>query len=288
MQKQLESAHLKVIINSFGAELCSVKNNNSVEFIWQANKEVWARHAPVLFPIVGKLKENFFVYENTKHELSQHGFARDMDFELIEDSSNSCTFELTSIPETLKKFPFDFVFQINYLLQENKLITNYKVINPSHKSLLFCVGAHPGFNCPLLPNESFNDYYLEFEKNTYKLTELDNGLRTDVKKNLILTDNKLFLNKDVFSKDALVFENNQINKISLCSVKSDRKITLESKDWPYFGIWSKTGNAEFVCLEPWYGIADESKTNNELIKKEGMIELAPNAEFNCSFSLIFN
>ncbi len=288
MQKQLVSSQLKVTINSFGAELCSVKNNNNLEFIWQANKAIWARHAPVLFPIVGKLKDNFFVYENIKHELSQHGFARDLDFKLIQDSSNSCTFELTSNPETLEKFPFEFVFQINYLLLENNLITSYKVINPSNKPLFFSVGAHPGFNCPLLPNESFTDYYLEFEKNTYDLTELDNGLRTDVKKNLTLTDNKLVLNADVFNKDALVFENSQINKVSLCSSKSAHKVTLESTDWPFFGIWSKKGSEDFVCLEPWYGIADATTTNNELVKKDGIIELAPNTEFNCSFSILFN
>lgn len=288
MQKQLASTQLKVTINSFGAELCSVKNNNGIEFIWQANKEVWARHAPVLFPIVGKIKDNFFIYENIKHEMPQHGFARDMNFKLVEDSPNSCTFELTSSSETLEKFPFEFIFQINYLLLENKLTTNYKVINPSNKPVFFSVGAHPGFNCPLLPNESFNDYYLEFENNTYQITELNNGLRTDAKKNLILTDNKLFLNADVFSKDALVFENTQINKISLCSIKSDHKITLESSGWPYFGIWSKSGNTEFVCLEPWHGIADKVTCLNELVEKDGIIELAPNTEFNCSFSLIFN
>ncbi len=288
MQTKLRSNQLHVSINSFGAELSSVKNNNGIEFIWQADKELWARHAPVLFPIVGKLKDSFFVYENIKHELSQHGFARDMDFKLIEALSDSCTHELTSSPETLEKFPFEFVFQINYLLHENKLITNYKVINPSNKALLFSVGAHPGFNCPLLPNESFNDYYLEFEKNSYQLTELDNGLRTDAKSNLVLSDNKLFLNTDVFSKDALVFENGQINKVSLCSAKSEHTITLESSGWPYFGIWSKKGCDNFVCLEPWYGIADATTTNNELVKKDGIIELAPNTEFNCSFSIVFN
>ena len=288
MQTKLRSNQLHVSINSFGAELSSVKNNNGIEFIWQADKELWARHAPVLFPIVGKLKDSFFVYENIKHELSQHGFARDMDFKLIEALSDSCTHELTSSPETLVKFPFEFVFQINYLLHENKLITNYKVINPSSKALLFSVGAHPGFNCPLLPNESFNDYYLEFEKNSYQLTGLDNGLRTDAKSNLVLSDNKLFLNTDVFSKDALVFENGQINKVSLCSAKSEHTITLESSGWPYFGIWSKKGCDNFVCLEPWYGIADAITTNNELVKKDGIIELPPNTEFNCSFSIVFN
>jgi galactose mutarotase-like enzyme len=288
MQVRIESKELKVGINSFGAELCSVKNDNGLEFIWQANNNVWARHAPVLFPIVGKLKDNVFVYEGKKHELSQHGFARDMAFEIIDSASDSGTFRLRSSTETKEKFPFDFVFQINYQLVKNKLIISYKVINPSHKPLLFSVGAHPGFNCPLLPNEKFEDYYLEFEKNAFDRTQLDNGLRLDAKTKLSLTNNQLFLHKDLFNKDALVFENGQINKVSLCSYKSNHKITLECLAWPYFGIWSKSGNKDFICLEPWQGIADKASTSNEFEKKDGIIQLAPNKEFNCSFSLIFN
>jgi len=287
MQFKIQSSTLKATFNSIGAELCSVKNNNGVEFIWQANKSVWARHAPVLFPIVGKLKDNFFNYDNQKHELPQHGFARDMNFELLEGSSESCTFQLQSNDKTKQIFPFDFVFQINYQLVDNKLITSYKVNNPSYKPLFFSVGAHPGFNCPLLPNETFSDYYLEFEKSNYNLTQLDNGLRLDVKNTLNLPNKKLFLSKELFHKDALVFENNQINKVSLCSSKSDHKITIENEGWPYFGIWSKNENQQFVCLEPWHGIADKANGLNEFIKKDGIIELAPYAEFNCSFSLFF-
>lgn len=287
MQYQLRSNSLNITINTFGAELCSVKNNSGIEFIWQANKEVWARHAPVLFPIVGKLKNNFFVFENKRYVLAQHGFARDMNFELIKGSEESCTFQLKSNAQTIEQFPFEFVFQIHYQLIENKLITSYKVFNPNNKPLFFSVGAHPGFNCPLLPSETFEDYYLEFEKNKYDLTLLDNGLRLDTKSDLKITDTKLFLNKEVFNKDALVFENGQINKLSLCSSKSEHKITIECEAWPYFGIWSKSNTAKFVCLEPWQGIADCANSLSELVKKEGIIKLAPNAEFNCAFSLIF-
>jgi galactose mutarotase-like enzyme len=129
MLTQLSSDQLKITINSLGAELCSVKNNKDVEFIWQANKDVWARHAPVLFPVVGKLKDNFFVFDEKKYELPQHGFARDAEFNLKQSSSSSCTFELTSNSETKQKFPFDFVFQIQYELKRNKLTTTYNVFN---------------------------------------------------------------------------------------------------------------------------------------------------------------
>ena len=287
MQTSLESNKLKVTINSFGAELCSVKNKNGLEFIWQAKKDVWARHAPVLFPIVGKLKDNFFVFEGNRYELPQHGFARDMKFELTEHSTSTCTFEINANTETKNNFPFEFRFQINYQLLENKLITTYKIFNPSAKPIFFSVGAHPGFNCPLLPNENYNDYYLEFEKNSFSQTQLNNGLRIDSKSDLLLQNNKLFLSKELFDNDALVFENDQIDGLSLCSSVSEHKITLECQNWPFFGVWTKKGNTEFVCLEPWQGIADNINSSNELTKKDGIIELAPNSEFVCSFSLVF-
>lgn len=288
MQTPLESNSLKVLINNFGAEICSIKNNDGLEFIWQANKDVWARHAPVLFPIVGKLKDDFFIFEGNKYELPQHGFARDMVFEIIQNDSGSCTFQLKSSAETKQKFPFDFIFQINYQLVENKLITGYKVVNPSAKPLFFSLGAHPGFNCPLLPNETFEDYYLEFEKNGFVKTHLTNGLLLDTKAKSEFDNNQLHLKKELFDKDALVFENNQINSISLCSSKSNHKITLECEDWPYFGIWSKKNNQNFICLEPWYGITDKANSFNEIEKKEGVIVLAPDDTFSCEFFLIFN
>ncbi|MDP1801441.1 MAG: aldose 1-epimerase family protein [Bacteroidota bacterium] len=288
MQTEIGSNLLSVKINSFGAEVCSVKNNNGVEFIWQANKDVWARHTPVLFPIVGKLKDNFFVHEGKRYELPQHGFARDMEFEAIEQNDNSSTFQLVSNNETKAKFPFEFKLQINYSVIENRLETQYKIINPSGKIIYFSVGAHPGFNCPLLPNETFENYYLEFETGSFFQTQLNNGLRTDAKTNLKLKDQKLFLTKEIFDKDALVFEDRQINTVSLCSSVSKHKITMHCKGWPYFGIWTKKGNQQFVCLEPWYGITDHENSTNELLKKHGVIQLAANSEFTAQFSLIFS
>lgn len=287
MKHTLTSNEISLTINSQGAELSSVKNRNGLEFIWQAKPDVWARHAPVLFPIIGKLKNNQFIFEGKTYELPQHGFARDMELSLKEKNDTSCVFELRSDANTKKVFPFDFVFQIIYILNGNKLTIKYNVKNPGSDALFFSIGAHPAFNVPLQANETFEDYYLEFEKNNYNVTILNEGLRTSSKQNLEVKDKKLFLSKNLFDRDALVFENSQIDSMALCSSKSNHKIIMHSKNFPYFGIWSKKGCTQFVCLEPWFGIADHENTNQNFSQKEGIISLNANEEFVCEFELRF-
>lgn len=287
MAIELFSPLLKIKIDQKGAELCSVTNNDGVEYIWQANADIWPRHAPVLFPIVGKLKNDEFIHEDKSFTLPQHGFARDMNFELVASELNFCTFQLQSNEHTRSKFPFDFIFEVRFDLVDSTLKTSYKVYNPSKETLRFSLGAHPGFNCPLLPEESMKDYFLEFESDNYKQTLLHNGLLSDEKLNLNLIDNKLQLSPSVFDKDALVFENNQINKISLCSKTSAHKIIMECENWPYFGIWSKKGCDKFVCLEPWFGIADNINSTKKFTDKNGLIHLAGGEEFKASFSTSF-
>lgn len=287
MQTHLISELLQVVINHHGAELSSVKNYAGLEYIWQADKSVWPRHAPVLFPIVGKLKDNCCSINNNNYELNQHGFARDSVFSLVSHSNTSCTFELTSNEESRQKFPFDFIFQVSYELDSDTLHTRYKIINPSEQALLFSVGAHPGFNCPLETNESFEDYYLKFEKTNLTITELNGGLLSEQRIPLQLEEDELRLNSRTFDEDALVFENNQINTISLLSKRSNHKIQLDCKHWPYFGIWSKKGCTQFICLEPWYGVADKENTQHVFAEKAGLIKLEAKKQFDCSFSITF-
>lgn len=284
----LSSAHLTVKFKKQGAELCSVKNKTGTEFIWQGNPDVWPRHAPVLFPIVGRLANNKYNENGVDFELGQHGFARDMVFNLVEQTDDSCCFELQANESSKKNYPFDFNLKIGYQLNGSILTTTYKIYNPSSAMLPFSIGAHPGFRCPLLNHETFEDYYIRFEGNNYELSLLSNGLRTGQKKTLLLTNKTLDLNPELFNNDALVFENRQINTISLCSKKSAHCITLSSVNWPYFGIWTKRGCTEFICLEPWHGIADLESANGELQSKEGLHWLAPKSEFSAFFSLEFN
>lgn len=286
MQTKLSSPELIVTLNFFGAEICSIKNKTGTEFIWQADKAVWPRHAPVLFPIVGRLKDNYYNFKNKTYNLSQHGFARDMEFELFSSSASECVFQITDNEATLEKFPFRFVFQIRYSLNGNKLTTAYTVKNTGTEDLFFSMGAHPGFNCPLLTGETFEDYSLVFEKNNFSLSLLSNGLRPGGKKELTLQNNTLPLSHKLFENDALVFENTQIEKITLAS--HHHRIELECNGWPYFGIWGKKEKAPFVCLEPWYGIADKTDSDCMLEHKQGIISLKAGKEFNCSFSMTFS
>lgn len=287
MQHQLFSNQLTVSINALGAELCSVKNANGVEFIWQADKSVWARHAPVLFPIVGKLKDDTYFFENRSYQLSQHGFARDLNFDLIASSNNTCTFRLQANEKTKQYFPFEFVLDIKYSLNENELKIEYLIFNPASKNLYFSIGAHPAFNIPLEKSEVFEDYSLQFSANTFDRTKLQNGLISNATSTLNLLNKQLKLSTSLFNEDALVFENSQIDEISLFSTKNAHKITLNCKNWPFFGIWSKKGCREFVCLEPWYGIADSVDSNQVLTEKKGIICLESQKTFTCAYSIAF-
>ncbi|HOZ86551.1 MAG TPA: aldose 1-epimerase family protein [Bacteroidia bacterium] len=282
MQHQLISEQLNVLINCAGAEICSVKNKRGTEYIWGGNAQVWARHAPVLFPIVGRLKNDVYTFNGSVYHLGQHGFARDTPFELVKKNETSCVFELCATPETRRLYPFDFNLQIGYELKGSRIYCTYTIKNPSGKPLIFSIGAHPGFYCPLGAGEKFEDYYLEFEHDTFMKTILEAGLRLGTEK-FHVADKKLFLSESLFDNDALVFENNQVNKVSLRSSRSGYAVTVGCAGWPYFGIWGKKGNSEFICLEPWYGIADKADASGALEQKTGIITLAPQKDFNCSF-----
>jgi galactose mutarotase-like enzyme len=286
---QIQNNLLSVKVNSFGAELCSVlSKETAIEYIWQADKTIWARHAPNLFPIVGKLKEGEFLYESHSYKLSQHGFARDSEFICIEKTNDYLLFQLAESEQTLQQYPFRFKFQIGYKLIGNKLETSYTVFNPDTKDLYFSVGAHPAFNCPLQKNESFSDYQLIFpHKDSLTINTLNDGLITSQTKQIVLNDNNLNISKQLFDNDALVFMNSQIEEVQLVSEKSKHGVTLISKNWPYFGIWTKKNTEYFVCLEPWYGIADSETANRDITKKTGIIKLAPEQHFTCSFDLLF-
>lgn len=284
----LENNLISLKIKDIGAELCSLyEKHHDVEYIWYGDKSIWGRNAPVLFPIVGKVNNNTYKVNKESYSLPQHGLARDYTFDLIEKTDISLCFELLYSEETLKIYPFKFKFQIEYKLIENILEINYKVINIDGKTIYFSLGSHPGFNCPLYSNENFNDYYLELEK----LETLDTmclntkGYFNNKTKPFLINENKICLNYDIFKKDALVFKNLKSESITLKSVKNQRQVKVNFKGFPYLGIWTKGTDAPFVCIEPWYGLADFEDFTGELKDKEGVLELKVNEEFNAKMSI---
>jgi galactose mutarotase-like enzyme len=279
----ISNKKISISVNTAGAELTSFKSDGT-ELLWQADKTIWPRYAPVLFPIVGKLKDNSYTYHGSTYNLGQHGFARDKEFSLIHQTQHLFEFELRDNKETFAVFPFQFSLRITYELNENALMVRYAVMNPGNEALLFSIGAHPGFNCKRVPGETLSDLYLEFENKTeLEATVLKDGLLSDELNAILLDNGKLDLNPSLFENDALVFKNRQIEKVTLSSKRSPVKISLQCKDWPYFGIWSKKGSDAFVCLEPWYGITSSMNPDPEIASKEGIITLGPNKSFETRF-----
>ncbi len=288
MQSTIQNEFLKVTVKAAGAELTSIfHKQKQKELLWNANPEFWSRHAPVLFPIVGKLKNNSFTVSGNSYSLPQHGFARDTDFELLQQSENAVVFTLKSTAETLKKYPFDFELQLKYSLDGLKLNTQYTVINTGENKLPFSIGAHPAFVCPMNENETLADYYLEFEKQeTLDRHLLSDGLFNGETERVMTATNFLALNEELFLKDAIVFKNMQSTYMILKSKKSDYTLRFSFEGFPYFGIWSKE-NSGFLCLEPWCGISDRFDFDGEIYQKEAIETLSPTQIFERVFSVEF-
>ncbi|QKF78033.1 aldose 1-epimerase family protein [Arcobacter defluvii] len=286
MTFELKNDFLKVKINSFGAELNSLqKIDNSCEYIWQANSKYWARHSPILFPIVGRLKEDSYFYKDKKYSMSQHGIARDKEFEVVNKKENFIEFRLCSDEKSFEIYPFSFELYLSYKLEKSSLIISYKVVNKSDEKILFSIGAHPAFNWTLDENEKKEDYFLEFEVDKIKRYFLDEKGLLFKSDDLKLENNKLFLNEELFKDDALVFEDSNIKQVVFKSVKNEKFIKVNFDNFPYLGIWSKPSGAPFLCIEPWFGVADDKNSNQKLEEKKGINSLKKDEEFFCFYSI---
>ncbi|MGZ5243506.1 MAG: aldose 1-epimerase family protein [Bacteroidia bacterium] len=284
MTESIENDFLKVEISRLGAELKSVYNKQkSQEYLWQGDANWWPRSAPVLFPIVGKLNNNSYKVDSQTYSLPQHGFARDMEFEMLEKSADSIVFSLRSTEETLAKYPYSFSLKITYRLKGNRLFTQYTIENNGSGEMYFSIGAHPGFVCPMYENETLEDYYIELEhEETLERHLLDNGLFNG-ESEIIMTDTKILsLHPVLFEKDAVVFKNMRSTYMFLKSKKSDYYLKFSFAGFPYFGIWQKPG-APFICLEPWCGIADNKGLDGSFSEKEGIVKLGENEVFEREF-----
>lgn len=279
MNYTISNSEITATINSKGAELISLKKNER-EYIWEGNPKFWGKHSPILFPIVGTLKENFFIHNNKKFELTRHGFARDNEFEIVECSDNKVVFLLLSSIATLKNYPFDFVLQVIYTLKKNNLKISYKVKNNSPEKFPFSIGGHPAFALP----QKFEDYSLLFEKQeTLTSYELENDLVSNKTKTFELKEKQFPLDYSTFENDALIFKIMESKSIEILE-KQKPMLKFSFNDFPNFGIWTKT-NAPFICLEPWLGYSDTSNANGNLFDKEGIIILEKDKTFKASFNI---
>jgi len=282
----LSNDNITVIINAKGAELQSIRNNG-IEYVWQADAKFWGKHAPVLFPVVGELKDGKYIFKNKEYKLSRHGFARDKTFETEQKDSTCAVFTLKSDEETFAVYPFEFIFHIEYSLRERELCCKYEIQNINDHTMYFSVGGHPAFNVPLNKNLLYTDYFLQFENDDeLKRYLLQNGLLSGETESVQLDNKILKLKRELFYKDAIVLKHINSKSIALKSNKDLRGLKFKFDGFPFFGIWAAK-DAPFVCLEPWCGVADNIHHDTNFKTKEGINKLAAGETWTRTWSVEF-
>lgn len=284
MTTTISNSVVSVTINHKGAELISFKRTDSDrEYIWEGNPDFWGKHSPILFPIVGTLKNNSYTYKNNTYELARHGFARDMDFNLVSRKESEAVFLLSSNVITKEKYPFEFELLIIYSLHNSELIISYKVINKDADAMPFSIGGHPAFAL----TKNFEEYSLEFETDENLISyQLENDLLSEKTKQIDLIENRLPLTYSLFENDALIFKELKSKQIRVLE-SGIPILNFNFNDFPNFGIWTKI-NAPFICLEPWIGYSDVLSTTGNIVEKEGIqiIESNSSKEFNFTIEIL--
>jgi galactose mutarotase-like enzyme len=265
---------ITAIVKADGAELCSLKNAEGRELLWQAGPE-WPRHSPLLFPIVGRLKNDELRHQGKTYPMTQHGFARDQRFEWMQPGPDSCTLVLTDSAETRARYPFAFRLEVSFTVAKSDLDVAFEVTNTGDEMLPASIGAHPAFNWPLLPGLAKEAYEITFSNDEpAPIRRLKGGLMRAMPEPNPVSGKKLALSERLFDDDAVIFD-----RLASTSARyaADRGPSIEVS-WDGFqelGIWSKLGGAPFLCIEPWRGFASPAAFDGEFIHKPGLMHIAP-------------
>lgn len=282
----LENEEITVNFVAKGAELRSIKSKiTGLDYLWKGDPEFWGKFSPVLFPIVGGIKSDTYIFEDAAYHLPRHGFARDNEFEFLQISDGEVLFTLTSNADTLKVYPFHFKLGLRYKISGSSVSCTYEVLNEGHNDMLFSIGGHPAFAAPLTADTSYEDYFVEFvadQSITYN--KIQDNLISDQTETIELKDGRLFLKHSLFYDDALVFKNLKSTTLHLRNTKNKHGLDFHFTDFPYFGVWAAK-DADFVCLEPWCGIADSIHHHQQLSGKEGVTSLPPGENWKRTWSV---
>ena len=288
---QLKNDVITLEIASHGAEMKSLKNNTTgQEYLWCADPKYWNRTSPILFPLVGKFKDNKTFYNGKEITSGQHGFARDSEFELTSKTKDTIWFTLKDNEETYAKYPFRFILRVGYQIIENKVNVMWEVENPDENTLYFSIGAHPAFNCPLKEGEKQSDYFLCFDTTTPLVSQTigKDGFVAEEALTVYPKDGKLPITKDLFDYNTLIFENHQTHRISLLT-PDGKEYAAVSFEAPLVGVWSPVEKeAPFICIEPWYGRSDRSTFNQQLTQREYGQSLEKDQVFKANYLIEVN
>ena len=280
---------LHVGVNENGAELASIQSvRTGLEYMWEADPTYWHRHSCILFPVIGRTNQSVIRINNKDYPMSMHGIVRDRAFELIEQSSTKMTFAFVSDEKSQVEFPFDFEIRAIYEIENNICHVTYEVYNEGVEEMPFSIGAHPAFKCPLYSDQKRSDYKLKLNQLETQNSPLinNNGLISKVTKPILNNENEIIINDDLFDEDALILHDFNSDKISFIAPSGRPVLSVVFEEFTHLGIWSRNQDSPFVCIEPWFGIADPEDYTGEFKDKPGILTIGSDEVFTCRHSII--
>ena len=292
MKRVLENDFLKVTIDDHGAELVSIYDKEKDrEVIWQGDPRFWGRHAPVLFPNVGRLYNDTSLIGGKTYTSGQHGFARDMEFAVMENvPENEAWFVLEANDETMMKYPRNFRLEIGYSLIGERVTVMWRVVNNDALRMSFQIGAHPAFNYPDFSSADPIHAYFTTDggKILYSQIIAEKGCIGDETMEVKAdSDGLVPVTGATYSRGALIFADNQVHRVSMLSKDKRPYVTLMFSA-PLVGLWSPSGQAPFMCIEPWWGRADKVGYEGEFAERQYVNHLEPGETFEASYMMIFD
>lgn len=272
----LQNEVIQAGISTMGAELQSLKNTaTGLQYMWSGDPQYWGKFSPVLFPIVGSLVGNTYLYNGKSYQLPRHGFAREMEFLVTTQNNYKVVFALGSTEATLQVYPFPFLLELEYQLMDNQISCTYRVSNKGVENMYFSIGAHPAFAVPVVKDTPYETHFLQFsEEEPLTRWKLKEGLLSGITENESAPKGRLSLSPTLFYNDALVFKHLNTKRITLASTAHHHGLHMDFNGFPYMGIWAAK-DASFVCIEPWCGHADAIDHNQQLPEKSGIECIAP-------------
>ncbi len=279
---KLHNTVFRAEINRSGAELTYFGMKSGSNILWSKQTDHWNRVAPNLFPIVGRLLNDSYEFQGKSYKMTQHGFARDREFEVVEQTANSVRLRLMSDAESMEFYPFSFVFDVCYSLTETGIIISYETQNTGTETMYYSAGGHPAFHL----EEPLENYYLEFDRaiqlNRHELSGsyFSGGIRD------YGFSNHLELTNELFETDAFVLKEPAFKSVSLKHRNGETLVQMDCDSWTAIGFWTKK-DAPFICIEPWWGWADHANSSGRLEEKAGIRTLHPSESERLRYELIW-
>lgn len=268
----LTSPELSAVIDTAGAQLLSLKDRGNTEYIWQRRPEFWDQSSPLLFPIVGNCRGGETILEGKRFAIPKHGFCRNREFSVLSREKDSAVFQLRDSQETRLCYPYSFTLSLHYSLSGKTLSIRYEVRNTDERPILYCIGAHPGFNCPMEPSASFEDYLLEFEKEETAETIVYEPEKRQFNPELpgfsLKKERRIPLSRDLFQRDALYFDKIVSRKVALIHKSRSHGVEVSFPGFETVAFWTPwPAEAPFLCIEPWNGSAVHAGEDDEFAHK---------------------